>query len=165
MYFLLAFLLARYSPFYLCLFLFSFAFHSPCSAYFGVLSNFFARFSRLAFRHLLIAFYMRLRCARCARCELRYKYFGIFDNVVFIVIPVQNLSFSSLQEYRSVISYVLCANAVKMREAMKIIMILNIISLTVCIWLFFFRISFKRTWVFISGQLEHIRSNMSDNFN
>ena len=76
---------------------------------------------------------MRLRCARCARCELRYKYFGTFDNVVFIVIPVQNLSFSSLQEYRSVISYVLCANAVKMRETMKIIMILNIISLTVCI--------------------------------
>ena len=165
MHFLLAFLFARYSPFYLCLFLFSFAFHPPYSAYFGVLSNFFARFSRLAFRHLLIAFYMRLRCARCARCELRYKYFGIFDNVVSIVIPVQNLSFSSLQEYRSVISYVLCANAVKMRETMKIIMILNIISLTVCIWLFFFRLSFKRTWVFISGQLEHIRSNTSDNFN
>ena len=85
------------------------------------------------FLDLLYAIYLLLFSTRCVRCELRYKYFGIFDNVVFIVIPVQNLSFSSLQEYRFVISYVLCANAVKMRETMKIIMILNIISLTVCI--------------------------------
>ena len=40
LYFLLASLFARYSPFYLYLFLFSFAFLSPYSAFFGVLSNF-----------------------------------------------------------------------------------------------------------------------------
>ena len=44
LYFLLVLLFARYSPFYLCLFLFSFAFLSPYSAYFGVLSNFLTRF-------------------------------------------------------------------------------------------------------------------------
>ena len=49
MYFLLTLLFARYLLFYLCLFLFSFAFLSPYSAYFGVLSDFLARFSRLAF--------------------------------------------------------------------------------------------------------------------
>ena len=48
LYFLLALLLARYSPFYLCPLLFSFAFLSPYSAYFGVLSTFLARFSGLA---------------------------------------------------------------------------------------------------------------------
>ena len=48
LYFLLALLFARYSPFYLCPLLFSFAFLSPYSAYFGVLSNFLARFSGLA---------------------------------------------------------------------------------------------------------------------
>ena len=53
------FLLARYSPFYLCLFLFSFTFVSPYSAYFGVLSNFLARFTRLASRLLLLAFFGR----------------------------------------------------------------------------------------------------------
>ena len=48
LYFLLALLFARYTPFYLCPLLFSFAFLSPYSAYFGVLSNFLARFSGLA---------------------------------------------------------------------------------------------------------------------
>ena len=52
-------LFARYSPFYLCLFLFSFAFLSPYSAYFSVLSNFHPRFSRLALRLLLLAFFGR----------------------------------------------------------------------------------------------------------
>ena len=52
LYFLLALLVARYSPFYLCLFLFP----SPYSAYFDVLSNFLARFSRLALHLLLLAF-------------------------------------------------------------------------------------------------------------
>ena len=56
LYFLLALLFARYSPLYLCLFLFSFAFLSPYSAYFGVLSNFLARFSRIALRLLLLVF-------------------------------------------------------------------------------------------------------------
>ena len=56
MYFLLALLFARYSSFYLCLFLFSFAFLSPYSAYFGVLSNFFGRFSRLALRNYFLFF-------------------------------------------------------------------------------------------------------------
>ena len=44
----IALLLAKYSPFYLCLFLFSFAFLSPYSAYFGVLSNCLPRFSLLS---------------------------------------------------------------------------------------------------------------------
>ena len=57
MYFLLALLFARYSSFYLCLFLFSFAFLSPYSAYFGVLSNFFGRFSRLALRNYFLFFF------------------------------------------------------------------------------------------------------------
>ena len=48
LYFLLALLFARYSPFYFCPLLFSFAFLSPYSAYFGVPSNFLARFSGLA---------------------------------------------------------------------------------------------------------------------
>ena len=52
-------LFVRYSPFYLYLFLFSFAFLSPSSIYFGVLSNFLARFSRLALRLLLLAFFGR----------------------------------------------------------------------------------------------------------
>ena len=56
MYFLLALLFAKYSSFYLCLFLFSFAFLSPYSAYFGVLSNFFGRFSRLALRNYFLFF-------------------------------------------------------------------------------------------------------------
>ena len=55
----IALLLAKYSPFYLCLFLFSFAFLSPYSAYFGVLSNFLPRFSRLALRRSLVAFFVR----------------------------------------------------------------------------------------------------------
>ena len=55
----IALLLARYSPFYLCLFLFSFAFLSPYSAYFGVLSNCLPRFSRLALCRLLVAFFVR----------------------------------------------------------------------------------------------------------
>ena len=46
LYFLLTLLFAGYSPFYICLFLFSFAFLSPFSAYFSVLSNFLARVSR-----------------------------------------------------------------------------------------------------------------------
>ena len=37
--------------------LFSFAFRSPYSAYFSVLSNFLARFSQLALRLLLLAFF------------------------------------------------------------------------------------------------------------
>ena len=48
LYFLLALSFAWYSPFYLCPLLFSFALLSPYSAYFGVLSNFLARFSGLA---------------------------------------------------------------------------------------------------------------------
>ena len=59
LYFLFLLLFARYSPFYLCLFLFSFAFLSPYSAYFSVLSNFHPRFSRLALRLLLLAFFGR----------------------------------------------------------------------------------------------------------
>ena len=43
-YFPLTLLFAGYSPFYICLFLFSFAFLSPFSAYFSVLFNFLARF-------------------------------------------------------------------------------------------------------------------------
>ena len=57
LYFLLTLLFAIYSPFYLCFSLFSFAFLSSCSAYFNVLSNFPARFSRLAVRLLLLAFF------------------------------------------------------------------------------------------------------------
>ena len=57
LYFLLALLFARNSPFYLCPLLFSFAFLSPYSAYFGVLSNFLVRFSGLALRCLLFAFF------------------------------------------------------------------------------------------------------------
>ena len=57
MYFLLALLFSRYSPLYLCLFLFSSAFLSPYSAYFGALSNFLARFSGLALRLLLLVFF------------------------------------------------------------------------------------------------------------
>ena len=58
-YFFLALFFARYLPFYLCLFLFSFAFLSPCSAYFGACSNFLARFSRLALRRLPVSFFGR----------------------------------------------------------------------------------------------------------
>ena len=57
MYFFLAFLFARYSPFYLCLFLFYFAFPSPYPAYFGVLSNFLVRFSQLVLRLLLLVLF------------------------------------------------------------------------------------------------------------
>ena len=53
----IALLLARYSPLYLCLFLFSFAFLSPYSAYFGVLSNCLPRFSRLALCRLLLSLF------------------------------------------------------------------------------------------------------------
>ena len=56
-YVLLALLFARYSPFYLCLFLFSFYLLSR-SAYFGVLSNFLARFSRLTLRLLPLVFFL-----------------------------------------------------------------------------------------------------------
>ena len=56
LYVLLALLFARYSPFYLCLFLFSFFLLSR-SAYFGVLSNFLARFSRLTLRLLPLVFF------------------------------------------------------------------------------------------------------------
>ena len=56
-YVLLALLFARYSPFYLCLFLFSFFLLSR-SAYFGVLSNFLARFSRLTLRLLPLVFFL-----------------------------------------------------------------------------------------------------------
>ena len=59
LYFLLALLFAWFSRFYLCLFLFSFAFLSPYSAHFGFLSNFMAGFSRLALRLLLTAFFGR----------------------------------------------------------------------------------------------------------
>ena len=59
LYFLLALLFARNSPFYLCPLLFSFVFLSPYSAYFGVLCNFLARFSGLALRRLLVAFFGR----------------------------------------------------------------------------------------------------------
>ena len=55
--FFLAFLFARYSPFYLCLFLFYFAFPSPYPAYFGVLSNFLVRFSQLVLRLLLLVLF------------------------------------------------------------------------------------------------------------
>ena len=48
LYFLLTLLFARYSPLYVSLFLFSFAFPSPHFAYFSFLSNFLTRFSRLA---------------------------------------------------------------------------------------------------------------------
>ena len=57
LYFLLALLFARNSPFYLCPLLFSFAFLSPYSAYFGVLSNSLAQFSGLALRCFLVAFF------------------------------------------------------------------------------------------------------------
>ena len=53
LYFLLALLFARNSPFYLCPLLFSFVFLSPYSAYFGVLCNFLARFSGLALRRII----------------------------------------------------------------------------------------------------------------
>ena len=59
LYFLLALLFARNSPFYSCPLLFSFVFLSPYSAYFGVLCNFLARFSGLALRRLLVAFFGR----------------------------------------------------------------------------------------------------------
>ena len=60
LYFLFTLLYVRYSPdIYLCLFLFSFAFLSPYSAYFSVLSDFLECFSRLALRPLLIAFFGR----------------------------------------------------------------------------------------------------------
>ena len=55
LYFLLTLLFARYSPLYVSLFFFSFAFPSPHFAYFSFLSNFLARFSRLALRLLLLA--------------------------------------------------------------------------------------------------------------
>ena len=55
LYFLLALLFARYSPFYLCLFLFSFAYLSPYSAYCSIVSNFLARFPRFALPLLLLA--------------------------------------------------------------------------------------------------------------
>ena len=55
LYFLLTLLFARYSPLYVSLFLFPFAFPSPHFAYFSFLSNFLARFSRLALRLLLLA--------------------------------------------------------------------------------------------------------------
>ena len=45
LYFLLTLLFARYSPLYVSLFLFSFAFPSPHFAYFSFLSNFLAFFS------------------------------------------------------------------------------------------------------------------------
>ena len=54
-----ALLFARNSPFYFCPLLFSFLFLSPYSAYFGVLCNFLARFSGLALRRLLVAFFGR----------------------------------------------------------------------------------------------------------
>ena len=54
--YVLALLFARYSPFYLCLFLFSFFLLSR-SEYFGVLSNFLARFSRLTLRLLPLVFF------------------------------------------------------------------------------------------------------------
>ena len=54
LYFLLTLLFARYSPLYVSLFLFSFAFPSPHFAYFSFLSNFLARFSRLALRLLFL---------------------------------------------------------------------------------------------------------------
>ena len=57
LYFLLALLFSRHSPLYLCLFLFSSAFLSPYSAYFGALSNFLARFSGLALLLLLLVFF------------------------------------------------------------------------------------------------------------
>lgn len=57
LYFLFTLLFARYSPFNLCLLLFSFAFLSPYSAYFSVLSNFLARFPRLALHLLLLNFF------------------------------------------------------------------------------------------------------------
>ena len=56
-YFILTWLLARYSPLYLCLFLLFCAFRLPYSVYFSVLSNFLVRFSRLALRLLLLAFF------------------------------------------------------------------------------------------------------------
>ena len=59
LYFLLASFFARNSPFYLCSLLLSFMFLSPYSAYFGVLCNFLARFSGLALRRLLVAFFGR----------------------------------------------------------------------------------------------------------
>ena len=55
--FLLTLLFAVNSPFDLCLFLLSFAFLLPYSAYLSVLSNFLARFPRLALRLLLLAFF------------------------------------------------------------------------------------------------------------
>lgn len=58
LYFLLTLLFRRHWPFYLCLF-FSFAFLTPYSDYFGVLSSFLSRFSRLALRLLLLAFFDR----------------------------------------------------------------------------------------------------------
>ena len=59
LYFLLTLPFVRYSPLYLCLFLFSFAFLSLYSACFSDLSNFLSRFSRLTWRLLLLAFFGR----------------------------------------------------------------------------------------------------------
>ena len=49
--------------------MFPFAFLSPYSAYFGLLSNFLARFSRLALRLLLLAFISR-SVSKCTKCSL-----------------------------------------------------------------------------------------------
>ena len=59
LYFFLSLLFAGYWPFYICLFFISFAFLSPFSTYFSVLSNFIARFCRLAWHLLLLAFFGR----------------------------------------------------------------------------------------------------------
>ena len=57
LYFLLSLHFAGYSPFYICLFLFSFVLLSPFSTYLSILSNFLVHFSRLAWRLLLPAFF------------------------------------------------------------------------------------------------------------
>ena len=100
--FLLALLFARYSPFYSCLFLFSFAFLSLYSAYFSVLSNFLARFSRLALHLLLLAFLGRSASFFPAYFHsnpflLRLKSFSIASIVALRV----DLKLQNTENYRS----------------------------------------------------------------
>ena len=100
MYFLLALLFARYSPFYLCPLLFSFAFLSPYSAYFGVLSNFLARFSGLAsiaplpppspFHYVMAKIVPVVQLAAHAKSSTLYgrttKFFGLDGLLLFRIV-------------------------------------------------------------------------------
>ena len=88
---------SRYFSLDICLlpFLFSFAFLSPCSAYFGAFSNFLARFSRLALRRLPISFFDRSVSfypadmyfhSKSSFHELEFKQFPPFDKA--LALPV-----------------------------------------------------------------------------